>query len=50
MKRIGLAGLMVYALLLLAVQGASAQSGSPGCPWGAAYDLRCMPDYLVLNA
>jgi hypothetical protein len=38
MKRIGLAGLMVYTLLLFAVQGASAHDGRSGCPWGAAYD------------
>ena len=31
MKRIGLAGLVVYTLLLLAIQGASAQDGRPGC-------------------
>jgi hypothetical protein len=49
MKRIGLAGLMVYALLLLAVQGASAQDGSPSCPGGSAYDLTghgCVTGYV----
>ena len=32
MKRIGLALLVVYTLLLLATPGASAQDGQPGLP------------------
>ena len=29
---------VVFAVLLLGAPIASAQDGSPGCPWGAAYD------------